>query len=79
MQQFDAIIVGAGAAGGIVAGVLAEAGWRVLGAAAAELGWSRYPRPWAPVLAAAGSPVALLIAGNSFEGSQGTELSLPFG
>lgn len=30
MQQYDAIIVGAGAAGGIVAGVLAEAGWQVL-------------------------------------------------
>jgi choline dehydrogenase-like flavoprotein len=30
MKTYDAIIVGAGAAGGIVAGVLAEAGWHVL-------------------------------------------------
>ena len=30
METYDAIIVGAGAAGGIVAGVLCEAGWRVL-------------------------------------------------
>jgi choline dehydrogenase-like flavoprotein len=30
VNSYDAIIAGAGAAGGIVAGVLAEAGWRVL-------------------------------------------------
>lgn len=30
MQTYDAIVVGAGAAGGIVAAVLSEAGWRVL-------------------------------------------------
>jgi choline dehydrogenase-like flavoprotein len=30
MKDFDAIVIGAGAAGGIVASVLSEAGWRVL-------------------------------------------------
>jgi len=29
-EEYDAIIVGAGAAGGVVAAVLAEAGWRIL-------------------------------------------------